>query len=201
VEIPLLGLALVCSAMFLPGKPAGEPAARAPQRKRGTIYIVGNDVTRQDVILKQLPPGLASGKPLRSADLRAAERNLIKLDIFEKNKDTGVQPMVEILKRAADEEYADLLIRVQDKPTWRIRRMTGVSSNGELVASLVFEERNFDPFRFPISRDDLIEGRAFRGGGFTLRLELVRIPLIPIGPPSLFRLGNFLLPIDPLRTP
>ncbi len=107
------------------------------QPKVGYIYIVGNDVTVQDVILKQLPPGLAAGGTLRDADLRAAERNLEKLGIFETNRETGVRPTVEVLNREGDEEYKDVLIRVQETSTCRLRRMVGINSQGQPVVSLV----------------------------------------------------------------
>src|SRR5437868_10026120 len=35
-----------------------------PPAKVGTVYIVGNDVTRQNVILRQLPEGLSPGQTL-----------------------------------------------------------------------------------------------------------------------------------------
>jgi outer membrane protein assembly factor BamA len=192
MEISLLGLALV--SMLL----AGNAAGKAPQPKVGYIYIVGNEVTKQDVILKQLPRGLSPGQPLRRADLALAQRNLANLGIFETNSDKGVRPTVEVLDPLGEDEYKDVLIRVQETSTCRLRRMIGVNDRGELVASLVFEERNFDPFRLPTSWDDVESGRAFRGAGITLRLELVQVPVFPLGAPGFFRLGSLLLPVESL---
>ena len=196
MRLSLLGFALICSAALMGGNALGQAADKAPRPKVGYIYVVGNEVTRFDVILKQLPPGLAPGSALNNADLELAERNLTKTGFFEVNAETGEHPTVEVLNRYGDEEWKDLLVRVKETRTSSLRRMVGFSTKGELVASIVFEERNFDPTRFPTGWDDFVTDRAFRGAGLTLRLELIQIPLLPIGTPRFLQMGGFLLPLD-----
>ena len=58
------------------------------------------------MILKEVP--LYPGAVLTYLDLRRAERNLVDLDLFEG------KPAVEVLN--ADGPYADILIRVREKP-------------------------------------------------------------------------------------
>jgi outer membrane protein assembly factor BamA len=195
VRILLVTFTLVWSGVFLPGTALGQAATKVHPPKVGYIYVVGNDVTLQDVILRQLPDGLSPGQTLQYPDLRVVERNLANLDFFENNPKTGVRPTVEVLDREGDAEYKDLLVKVQEMKTSRLMRMVGVNSRGELVASLVWEERNFDPTRFPTGRDDLVSGRAFRGAGITFRLELIQVPLAPLGSLRFLQTGSLLVPI------
>jgi outer membrane protein assembly complex protein YaeT len=149
-----------------------EVMERAPA-KVGYIYVVGNDVTRQNVILRQLPEGLSPGQTLQYPDLRVAERNLARLGIFETNGETGTRPTVEVLNREGDDEYKDLLVRVQETKTGSLMFGVGVNSDAGLSGSVVLNEKNFDITRFPTSFDDFMAGRAFRGAGQELRLEAV----------------------------
>ena len=48
----------------------------------------------------------------------------------------------------------------------------GVNSDAGLVGSIVIDEQNFDPFRYPSGWEDFRNGTAFRGGGDQLRIEL-----------------------------
>ncbi len=149
-----------------------EIQERAPS-KVGYIYVVGNDVTKQNVILRQMPEGLSPGQTLQYPDLLVAERNLARLGIFETNGETGVRPTVEVLNREGDEEYKDLLVRVQETKTGSLMFGVGVNSDAGLSGSVVLNEKNFDITRFPTSFDDFMSGRAFRGAGQELRVEAV----------------------------
>ncbi|HEX5273078.1 MAG TPA: outer membrane protein assembly factor BamA [Gemmataceae bacterium] len=149
-----------------------ELQEKAPS-KVGYIYVVGNDVTRQNVILRQMPEGLSPGQTLQYPDLLVAERNLARLGIFETNGETGVRPTVEVLNREGDEEYKDLLVRVQETKTGSLMFGVGVNSDAGLSGSIVMNEKNFDITRFPTSFDDFMAGRAFRGAGQELRIEAV----------------------------
>lgn len=67
----------------------------------------------------------------------------------------------------------DLDVYVQEARTGRLMFGAGVNSDSGVVGNIVLDERNFDIFRPPTSFEDIIEGRAFRGGGQTFRLEAV----------------------------
>ncbi|MBD3672903.1 MAG: BamA/TamA family outer membrane protein [Planctomycetaceae bacterium] len=67
----------------------------------------------------------------------------------------------------------DLDVYVQEARTGRLMFGAGVNSNSGLVGNIVLDERNFDLFRPPSSIEDILEGRAFRGGGQSFRLEAV----------------------------
>jgi outer membrane protein insertion porin family len=142
-----------------------------PPARVGEIYIVGNDVTRQNVILRQIP--LYPGQVLTYPDLRLAEKNLAKLGIFETNGQTGVRPTVSVIDPDSDTDFKDILVQVQEEPTGSLIFGVGVNSDAGLIGSIVLNERNFDITRWPTSFDDLLSGHAFRGAGQEFRLEAV----------------------------
>jgi hypothetical protein len=194
-----VGLALSFSAAVCSGQDPGQPAAKAPESRIGQIFIVGNTVTREDVILNAV--NLLPGQVLRIDDLRAAEKNLGRLGIFASSPE--VHPTVAVLDDPTnpDAEYKDVLVTVEETSTGGVRLMAGLSSAGEPVVSVVWEERNFDPLRWPTSIDDLRGGGAFRGAGRMLRLELLQMPVLPGGAPHIFRTGGLLVPFGDFNHP
>jgi outer membrane protein assembly complex protein YaeT len=143
----------------------------SPPAKVGQIIIVGNTVTQDRVIRKEIP--LCPGQILTYPDLKLAERNLARRNIFEMNQETGVHPTVEVLPNPNDSEFKDILVRVQETHTGSLLFGVGVNSDAGLVGSIVLNERNFDIFRPPTSMADILEGRAFRGAGQEFRIEAV----------------------------
>jgi len=191
----VIGLALVFAAALLPGTALGQ---QVPAARIGEIIILGNDRTRMNVILRQLESaGLAPGQILSYPDLRIAERNLTKLGIFQTSPDGTVRPHIEVRDNPLNpaSEYKDLIVHVQETSTWRVRLMPGLSFRAETVVSIVWEERNFDPSRWPRSIDDIKEGRAFRGAGQVFRLEMLQIAILPFPTPRFFSMRSFLLPV------
>ena len=85
------------------GKGSGE-------KRIGQIFIIGNTITPDKIILSQLPFG--SGEKLCLADSKEAARNLSRLKIFEENP----PPEVKILEREEDEKYVDIEIDVSERP-------------------------------------------------------------------------------------
>jgi outer membrane protein assembly complex protein YaeT len=142
-----------------------------PPARVGNIIIVGNETTKQNVILRQVP--LLPGQVLTYPDLRLAERNLAKLNIFETNPATGVRPTLSIIDPDIDSPYKDVLVQVQEMPTGSLMFGVGVNSDAGLVGTVALNERNFDITRWPTSLDDLLSGHAFRGAGQEFRAEAV----------------------------
>jgi outer membrane protein assembly complex protein YaeT len=140
-----------------------------PPSKVGQIIIVGNEVTKQNVILRQIP--LYPGQVLSYPDLRLAERNLQKLGIFENKPEEGIRPSVTVIDPDSDSEYKDLLVTVQETQTGSLIFGVGVNSNSGLTGSIVLNERNFDITNWPTSWAELTSGRAFRGAGEEVRIQ------------------------------
>ena len=137
----------------------------------GQIYIIGNNVTRDNVIRRQLE--LYPGQILEYPNLKQAEVNLARLNIFEMNQELGIRPTVTVLDPEGDSIYKDVLVSVQEARTGSLLFGIGVNSDAGLTGSIVLNERNFDILRPPTSFDDLLSGRAFRGAGQEFRVEAV----------------------------
>jgi outer membrane protein assembly complex protein YaeT len=144
-----------------------------PPARVGQIFIIGNDRTRQNVILRQLP--LYPGQILTYPDLAVAERNLTRLGIFKNSPDGAVRPKVTLMDNPYDPSspYKDVLVSVEEDNTGSLLFGIGVNSDTGLTGSIVLNERNFDLFRPPTSIDDFLNGTAFRGAGQEFRIEAV----------------------------
>lgn len=137
----------------------------------GQIFIVGNSRTRQNVILRQVP--LYPGQILTYPDMRVAERNLQRLNIFANSPDGSSKPTVAVLDPDSPNMFKDVIINVQEDNTGSLLFGVGVNSDAGLTGSIVLNERNFDIFRVPTSVEDLLSGNAWRGGGQEFRIEAV----------------------------
>lgn len=67
--------------------------------------------------------------------------------------------------------WVDINVSAAEGRTGRLMIGAGVNSDAGIVGSFVWDERNFDLFRPPTKFSDIIEGRAWRGGGQRFRLE------------------------------
>jgi len=134
-----------------------------PPARVGQIIIVGNERTKQNVILRQLP--LYPGQLLTYPDLRVAERNLQRINIFNTSQDGSIKPTVTILDKDGPNPTKDILVQVEEANTGSLVFGVGVNSNSGLTGSIVLNERNFDIQRPPTSFEDLISGDAWRGAG------------------------------------
>lgn len=143
-----------------------EVVERPPARV-GQIFIIGNERTRDNVILRQVP--LFPGQILTFPDLDIAKANLMRLNIFTSGPD-GPPPEVNVLDREGEAEFKDIEVRVNEANTGSLIFGVGVNSNTGLVGSIVLNERNFDIFNPPTSLQDFLNGRAWRGAGQNLRI-------------------------------
>jgi outer membrane protein assembly factor BamA len=139
-----------------------------PPAKVGEIITIGNTVTRDNVIRRQVP--LYPGQVLTYPDLRVAENNLARLGIFTVKPDQGIKPTVTVDENT-DSEFKNVYVNVEETQTGSLMFGVGVNSNSGLTGSIVLNERNFDITRPPTSLDDLLSGRAFRGAGQEFRIE------------------------------
>jgi outer membrane protein assembly complex protein YaeT len=137
----------------------------------GEVRIVGNTKTRDNRILAQVP--LYPGQILSYPELRRAEANLARLNIFENNPETGVRPTVSVIDELSDSPFKTVLVQVEETRTGSLLFGVGVNSDAGLTGSIVLNERNFDITRFPTSWADIWEGTAFRGNAQEFRAEAV----------------------------
>ena len=67
----------------------------------------------------------------------------------------------------------DLDVYIPQGPTSRLSLGATFNSDSELIGKLIFDERDFNLRAFPRSLRDLGDPRLFKGGGQTLRVEVV----------------------------
>jgi outer membrane protein assembly factor BamA len=174
----LISVALCCSGANSPSEVVNSSMveakaliAKKPPRV-GMIFVIGNDRTRQDVILKQV--GLYPGQIIDWAEVYRSERRLARLNIFKYSPDGAVRPTIWVQDdpNNPDSEYKDVIILVTEDNTATAMLTHRVNDKGERVIGAKVEERNLDPLRIPISRDDLFSGKVFRGAGLALGLDI-----------------------------
>ncbi len=141
-----------------------------PQAYVGQVLVVGNTVT-QDRVIRRMLTGIQPGQILRYPEIRIAERDLARLNIFEMNPDKGIRPSIQVLDNPGP--FKDILVKVEETRTGSLMLGAGINSDNGFVGSIVLNERNFDIFRLPTSFADFMDGKAFRGAGQELRIEAV----------------------------
>ena len=127
----------------------------------GNIEIRGNNKTRDKVFLREFD--LAPGDLYDSGAVQEGQRRLLGMRYFERISVTPV---------GDDPDYRDLLIEVDEMSTASVIFGGAVSSNGGLIASIKYEQRNFDLFDLPENPRDIFNGTAFTGAGQTFRVLL-----------------------------
>lgn len=147
-----------------PGGPPPAATVREPDRV-GNIFIEGNTITSDRVILNEI--GLRPGQILQYPMLEQAKLNLIRRGVF----DAENPPVVEVIQNEFDSTYKDIRVRVNETRTGQFLIGAGVNSNSGINGNIVLNERNFDILRPPGSWEDVLNGRAFRGGGQEFRIE------------------------------
>src|SRR5262249_14600390 len=107
----------------------------------GQIFILGNEKIPHHVILDRIP--LYPGQLLNDADLRKAERNLARLNLFDP------EPTLAVANPDDDSEYKDILVTVQEAQTGSLLLGVGVNADAGLTGSVVLNESNFDFWKRP----------------------------------------------------
>lgn len=122
--------AIVVGGWVVDPKTGLPPQSTFPPARVGQIHIRGNGRISPNVIRQLI--SLSPGQAYTESDLRAAERNLARIGIFEDNPRTGVRPTVVVINRgergvswATNFDWAypsncsgfdDILVTVQEKP-------------------------------------------------------------------------------------
>jgi len=98
--------------------PANEQGGVREDRKKevcgrvGQIFIIGNTLTRDSIILREVP--LSPGEKFTLADLRSAERNLARLKVFKADP----PPRVTIIEGGFndnDSTFKDIRVDVSER--------------------------------------------------------------------------------------
>ena len=132
----------------------------------GLIKITGNDLTRQNVIRRQVR--IRPDRPLDTTAVADSRRRLEQTDLFARDSvRVTIQP-----PDPAIPGYRDVLVEVEESNTGSLTLGVGVTSDTGLLGALQLRQRNFDLADVPNSLEELFTGRAFRGGGQVFNLVL-----------------------------
>lgn len=127
----------------------------------GNLEIRGNTKTQDKVLLREFD--LAPGDLYDSAAVQQGHQRLLASQFFERLSITPV---------GNDPDTRDLLIEVDEQSTATMTFGGAVSSNGGVIGTIKYEQRNFDLLDWPEDPASLFGGTSFTGAGQTLRILL-----------------------------
>jgi outer membrane protein insertion porin family len=105
---------------------------RGPQVRVGRVLIVGNEITRDKVIRREIR--LSEGDLFDSTKLRRSRQRLGNLGFFEEVKlDT---------RRRPEEDLVDLEVRVKEQPTGAFTAGAGYSSTQSVIGTASIRQNN-----------------------------------------------------------
>ena len=128
------------------------------------LEIVGNTLTRDDVIRRELT--VHAGGPLNTLEIRKSLSRLENLSYFDRE-----ELNYEVVETGNPGER-DVVFKVGEGRTGAIRFSAGITSDFGLLGLVELEKRNFDYADLPDSFGQVLNGRAFTGGGQSLNALL-----------------------------
>ncbi len=132
--------------------------------RTGLIQIQGNFLTKDKVIRRLIRVG--PGRPLDGTLVERGE-NLIKgTRLFNDVRVAIQQPTPEA------PDVRDIIVEVKERNTGSFNFGAGVASDSGVFGEFSFRQQNFDIADYPLSAEELISGRAFRGAGQAFDITL-----------------------------
>ncbi len=161
-----------------------------PRTYAGLVFIQGNLLTQDKVIRRRvrIPPG----RPLDGRELAESKRRLDGAQLWNGVRVTAQKPRsndedplggeIDDRARAAaeagdtetarrvDRVVRDVLVEVKEKNTGSINFGVGLGTDSGVFGEISLTQRNFDIADPPLTLDEYISGRAFRGAGQTFSI-------------------------------
>lgn len=177
--------------------------SEGPRYLVGEVIIQGNDLTRQEVIRRQIE--LRPTRPLDTTAMERSKVRLRRLQLFNDRtgaritpQEAGVEFFAEVwndeylprarrprtqrstqkdtslsLSAQGEGNYRDVLIEIEETNTGSFDIGGAVSSDSGVIGRIALTQRNFDIRDTPDSPGEFFAGRAFRGGGQSFQIELL----------------------------
>jgi outer membrane protein insertion porin family len=130
----------------------------------GDIRIIGNELTKQQVILHEMR--LGPGRPLDLELVEESRKNIEDRRLFSPGL-VRITPA-----RQTDPNERDLTVEVVETNTGSFNIGASLGSDNGVSGRFALVQRNFDLADTPDTWGELFSGRAFRGAGQTFDLEL-----------------------------
>ena len=137
----------------------------------GQVIITGNEQTKDKVVRRILdeydfqPGKWYNGDIARGNGKGTLEKELQQTLLTERDG-ASITPAGQMSGRK------DAQVSIIEGKTGMVMLGAGVSSDAGVIGQLILEQRNFDISDRPKSLADFVTGKAFRGGGQTLRISL-----------------------------
>lgn len=182
-------IALGTDELIDPDRPLVDLELRidpGPRYRTGEVIIQGNDLTRHDVVRREVE--VRPQRPLDSSAIDQTRNQLRGVNLFDRQR----QPKVTVQRPDEREPaYRDVLVEVEETNTGNVQFGGQFDSDSGILGRIALTQRNFDIFDTPDSMGELFAGRAFRGGGQTFSIEALpgadlQTYTISLAEPSLF---------------
>jgi len=154
----------------------------------GEVTVIGNDITKQSVILRQLQ--VYPGRPLDVEALAESTRRIEGTRLFQPGSvriaiqdplpqqpgqpaEPAAPPQPGVPSEPRALELRDILVEVQETNTGKFEIGAVLNTDAGVTGRIAVTQSNFDIADVPESWGELFSGRAFRGAGQTISLELL----------------------------
>lgn len=129
--------------------------------KFGAITIRGNAKTKDEVVRRELK--FYPGEDYNTVKAREAEKRITDTGLFSR---ATVSPLEDM------DGFREALVEVEEAQTINFLIGGGISTDNGVIGTLTIENRNFDLFDWPRTWGEFFRGRAFRGDGQRMRIQL-----------------------------
>ena len=130
----------------------------------GLVQIQGNFLTKDKVIRRLVR--VRPGRPLDGIQVSEAEDRINATRLFNDVRVAVQQP------DADDPEVRDIIVEIKERNTGSFNFGAGLASDSGIFGEFSFKQQNFDLADFPMTAEELLAGRAFRGAGQSFDLTL-----------------------------
>ena len=149
----------------------------------GLVLIQGNFITKDKVIRRLVR--VLPGRPINGASLESAKVRIQNTQLFNDVRITVQQPSED------EPEVRDVIVEIKEKNTGSFNFGVGFGSDSGIFGEFSMKQQNFDIAAFPMSIEQLISGRAWRGAGQAFDLTIapgneVQLYSLSITEPHLF---------------
>ena len=130
----------------------------------GLLMVQGNFLTKDKVIRRLVR--IRPGRPLDGTEVDRATDALRATRLFNDVRVAVQQPAPET------PEIRDVIVEVKERNTGSFNFGAGLASDSGIFGEFAFRQQNFDIADVPMTVEELISGRAFRGAGQSFDITL-----------------------------
>ena len=123
----------------------------------GLVTIQGNFLTKDKVVRRLVR--VRPGRPLDGPEVDLAKDRIEATRLFNDVRVAIQQPTLE------NPEVRDIIVEVKERNTGSFNFGAGLQSDSGIFGEFSFRQQNFDIADPPMSVEELLAGRAFRGAG------------------------------------